>query len=76
MGIKQEAFAAKMGDDCTQKKVTLLGDKDCIDDDLMEQIAQVLKVPAEAIRNFSEDVAINIIGNTVTNHDNVSILIA
>jgi hypothetical protein len=33
-------------------------------------VAKLLKVPVEAIKNFDEDVAINIISNTVNNHDN------
>jgi hypothetical protein len=34
------------------------------DSDILEQVAAVLKIPAEAIRNFNEDQAINIISNT------------
>ena len=30
----------------------------------MEQVAAILKIPAEAIRNFNEDQAINVITNT------------
>lgn len=40
---------------------------------LLEQVAKVLKVPVEAIKNFDEEAAVNIIGNTVTNHDNASV---
>jgi hypothetical protein len=39
----------------------------------LEQIAALLKVPADAIKNFDKDAAVNIIGNTVTNHDNASV---
>jgi hypothetical protein len=37
-----------------------------------EKVAKILKVPAEAIKNFSDQSTINIIANTVTNHDNGS----
>jgi hypothetical protein len=32
----------------------------------LEQVAAILKIPAEAIRNFDEEQAINIISNTFT----------
>ncbi len=70
LGIKQEALAFELGDDWTQKKVSLLESKETIDDALLQQVAAVLKVPVEAIKNFSEEAAINIIANTVTNYDN------
>ena len=74
MGIKQEAFATELGEDWNQKKVSLLEQKETIEDDLLQQVAKVLKVPVEAIKNFDEEKAINIIGNTVTNHDNSAVV--
>lgn len=47
-----------MGDDWNQKKVSLLESKEVIDDALLEQVAKVLKVPAEAIKNFDEEKAV------------------
>lgn len=58
LGIKQEALAFELGDDWTQKKVSLLESKETIDDALLELVANVLKVPVEAIKNFSEQAAI------------------
>ena len=74
LGIKQETLASELGDDWTQKKISLLEKKETIEPDLLEQVAKALKVPVEAIKNFSEEAAINIIGNTVTNHDNAAVL--
>lgn len=37
-----------------------------IDPETLEQIAKTLKVPVEAIKNFNDDAAYNIIGNIVT----------
>ncbi|WP_229239739.1 helix-turn-helix domain-containing protein [Echinicola soli] len=68
MGIKQEALAHELGDDWSQKKVSLLEQKEIIEDDLLKQVAEVLKVPEEALKNFSEEAAINIIASTL--HDN------
>ena len=68
-GIKQEAFADALGDDWTQKKVSLLEAKEAIDDAILDEVAKVLKLPAEAIKNFDEEQAINIISNTFTSND-------
>jgi transcriptional regulator with XRE-family HTH domain len=74
LGIKQEALAVELGDDWNQRKVSLLENKEVIEEELLERVAKVLKVPGEAIKSFDEETAINIIGNTVTNHGNSSVL--
>lgn len=58
LGIKQDALALDLGDDWTQKKVSLLEQKEEIEPTLLQQIADVLRVPPEAIRNFDEEAAI------------------
>jgi transcriptional regulator with XRE-family HTH domain len=73
LGIKQEGLALELGDEWNQRKVSLLEQKEVIEEHLLQQVAAVLKVPVEAIKNFDEEKAINIIGNTVTNHDNASV---
>lgn len=64
LGIKQDALAADLGDDWNQQKVSLLEQKETIDPTLLQQISAALKIPAEAIQNFDEEQAINIISNT------------
>lgn len=64
LGIKQEALAFELGDDWNQKKISLLEQKETVESDILAQVAQILKVPAEAIENFDEEQAINIIANT------------
>ena len=64
LGIKQDALAADLGDDWNQQKVSLLEQKETIDPALLEQISSALKIPAEAIQNFDEELAVNIISNT------------
>jgi transcriptional regulator with XRE-family HTH domain len=64
LGIKQEGLAFELGDDWNQKKISLLEQKEVIEPELLEQVAKALKVPADAIRNFDEEAAINIISNT------------
>jgi transcriptional regulator with XRE-family HTH domain len=61
---KQEALAFELGQDWNQQKISLLEQRETIENDILEQVAAVLKIPAEAIRNFDENQAINIITNT------------
>ncbi|AZB26446.1 XRE family transcriptional regulator [Chryseobacterium bernardetii] len=69
LGIKQEALAFELGDDWNQKKVSLLEQKETVESDILAQVAKILKVPTEAIENFDEEQAVNIISNTFTSND-------
>ncbi|MFS4472436.1 XRE family transcriptional regulator [Chryseobacterium sp. T20] len=69
LGIKQEALAFELGDDWNQKKISLLEQKETVESEILAQVAQILKVPAEAIENFDEEQAVNIISNTFTSND-------
>lgn len=64
LGIKQEALAFDLGEEWNQKKISLLEQKDVIEDPLLAKISEVLKIPVEAFQNFDEEQAINIISNT------------
>lgn len=64
LGIKQEALALDLGDEWNQKKVSLLEQKDVIEDHLLKKISGVLKIPVEAFKNFDEEHAVTIISNT------------
>lgn len=68
LGIKQEGLAYELGGEWTQKKVSLLEQKEIVEQDILDQVAKILKVPTDAIKNFSEEAAINIIASTL--HDN------
>ena len=70
LGIKQEALASELGEDWNQKKISMLEQKEIIEPSLLEQVAKALKVPKEAIENFDEEKAVNIIANTF--HDEAS----
>ena len=71
LGIKQEALAFDLGNDWNQKKISMLEQKDVIEEDMLRQISNALKIPVEAFQNFDEEQAVNIIANTF---DNGSIL--
>ncbi|MGI9580371.1 helix-turn-helix domain-containing protein [Chryseobacterium sp. RRHN12] len=68
LGIKQEALAFDLGDDWNQKKVSLLEQKEIIEDPLLKRISEVMKIPVEAFQNFDEEQAVNIISNTFGEH--------
>jgi transcriptional regulator with XRE-family HTH domain len=67
LGIKQEVLAADLGQDWTQKKISLLEQKETIESEILDQVAKILKVSPEAIRSFSEEAA-NHFFNTFNDH--------
>ena len=64
LNIKQEGLAYDLGEDWNQKKISMLEQKDVIEESLLKQISAVLKIPVEAFQNFNEEQAINIISST------------
>lgn len=65
-GIKQDFLAVELG--VSQQTISKIEQSEDIDDSMLEKIADVLGVSAQAIKNFSEEAIFNIIGNTY--HDN------
>jgi transcriptional regulator with XRE-family HTH domain len=61
LGIKQEALAFDLGEDWNQKKISLLEQKDVVEEALLQKISEVLNIPVEAFQNFDEEAAINLI---------------
>ncbi len=66
LGMKQEALAFDLG--LSQQAISQLEQKEALDAEILGKIAAVLKVPVDAIKNFDEQAAINVISNTF--HDN------
>ncbi len=56
-GIKQENLANELG--LSQQTVSRMEQSETIEDDLLEKVAGVLGVSAEAIKNFSEEAVVN-----------------
>lgn len=69
LGIKQDALAYELGEDWNQKKISLLEQKESVEKDILEQVAKILKLPIEAIENFDEEQAVNVIANTYSFQD-------
>jgi len=72
LGMKQDALASIMGEDWTQIKISRLETKEEIEPAILEEVSNAMKIPADAIKNFDEDSAINIISNTVNNSDSAT----
>ncbi|UKB78203.1 helix-turn-helix domain-containing protein [Chryseobacterium sp. MEBOG07] len=68
LGIKQEALAHDLGEDWNQKKISLLEQKEIIENQLLEKISEVLKIPVEAFQNFDEEQAVNLISCTFSDN--------
>jgi transcriptional regulator with XRE-family HTH domain len=68
LGIKQDLLASLMGDDWNQLKISRLEAKEQIEADILDTVATALKVPVDAIKNFDEEAAVNIIANTFNEH--------
>jgi len=55
------------------KKISLLEGQEIIEQGLLEQVAKILKITPEVIKNFDDETAVNIISNTFTDFkDNAS----
>ena len=70
LGIKQEALAIELGNEWTQRRISLLEQKEEIEPEILEEVAKSLKIPVEAIKNFDEQAAVSIISNNY--HDNAA----
>jgi transcriptional regulator with XRE-family HTH domain len=57
LGIKQETLAAELG--INQQKMSSIEQKEHIEDDQMAEIARILKVPVDVIRDFNEEAVYN-----------------
>ena len=62
LGVKQDALAVDLG--LSQQAISQLEQKEVLDAEMLEKISASLKVPVEAIKNFDEQAAINVISNT------------
>ena len=74
LGVKQEAIAVELS--ITQQAMSKLERKEQIEDETLEKVSKVLKVPVESIKNFSDESAINVIANTFNDvfHENSSFI--
>jgi len=63
LGVKPEDIAYKLGEGWNQEQVFLIENQKKIDTSVLQQFADALQIPVEAIQNFIEIQPTNIIGN-------------
>jgi transcriptional regulator with XRE-family HTH domain len=65
-GMKQEVLAAELG--ISQQAVSKMEQSESIETDVLDNVAKVLAVPSEAIKNFSDEAVFNIISNNFSDN--------
>jgi hypothetical protein len=63
--VKQGALTAELN--ILQQRLSDIESEEKVNEDMMEQVAKILEMPTEAIKNFDEQAAINIISRTLHN---------
>lgn len=66
-GIKQESLAMELG--VSQQTVSRMESSAVVEEELLERVAKILGISADAIKNFNEEAVFNIISNTFSSHD-------
>jgi transcriptional regulator with XRE-family HTH domain len=64
-GFKQETVANELG--ISQAEFSNIENAATVDDKILNQIAEILNVPSEAIKNFDESLAVYYINNKIEN---------
>ncbi len=64
-GVKQETLANELG--ISQAEFSNIENAAIVDDNILNQIAEILNVPSEAIKNFDESLAVYYINNKIEN---------
>lgn len=65
MGVTQEALAIDLG--MSQQAVSKLESKQEVNDETLDKVAEILKVPAKIIKEMSDEDCINVFNNTFNN---------
>jgi transcriptional regulator with XRE-family HTH domain len=65
-GMKQEALAQELG--ISQQAISKLEQSEKIEEEVLDKIAKVLGLNAEAIKNYSDETVINIISSTLNDN--------
>ncbi|RYG05088.1 MAG: XRE family transcriptional regulator [Chitinophagaceae bacterium] len=66
-GMKQDALAQALG--VSQQSVSVLENSEEVDETRLKEVAEALGVSVEGIKNFNEEVVLNIISNTFNSND-------
>ncbi|MCK8491775.1 helix-turn-helix transcriptional regulator [Spirosoma sp. RP8] len=72
LGVKQDYLATSLG--LSQQAVSQLEQKEVLDAPVLQKLSKALGVTEEAIRNFTEEAAVNVVANTINNHDQSAVV--
>ncbi|MBO0949214.1 helix-turn-helix domain-containing protein [Fibrella forsythiae] len=72
LGIKQEFLASSLG--LSQQAVSQLEQKEVLDQAALQKASKALGIAEGVIENFNDEAAINIVANTINNHDQASVV--
>jgi len=68
-GMKQEALAIAMN--VSQQRISNIENSEIIEDKKLEEVAKALRVSKETIKNFSDEIILNILSNSfIIKNDN------
>lgn len=67
LGVKQETMASELK--MTQQAISKLEQREQIEDDTLNRVASILKIPVAAIKNMNDEGAVNIVANTFNSND-------
>ncbi|MCX2479364.1 helix-turn-helix transcriptional regulator [Pedobacter sp. MC2016-15] len=70
-GIKQDYLASALN--MSQQAISKIEQSEEVEDSVLEKIANILGVSAEAIKHFNEESILSIISNTFTSNDSSTI---
>ncbi len=70
LGVKQEDLAERLH--LTQQSVSKLENKEDLDNETLEKIANAMNIPAEAIKNFTDEGTVNFISNTFSDNSSAA----
>ncbi|GAA4022445.1 helix-turn-helix transcriptional regulator [Flavobacterium cheonhonense] len=68
-GMKQEALALAIG--VSQQTISNIENSEEVEEEVLVKIAEALEVSVEGIKNFNEDIVLNIISNTFRDNSSV-----
>lgn len=67
LGLKQDALAFELGENCNQKKVSLLEQKELVDPQIVSTIADFFQISEIALKQFDAKTVLQCIDNEFSN---------
>ncbi|MVM33431.1 helix-turn-helix domain-containing protein [Spirosoma sp. HMF4905] len=72
LGIKQDVLATSLG--LSQQSISQIEQKEVLEIATLQKVSKALGVSEDAIKSFSEEAVVNIVANTINNHDQSAVV--